>query len=102
MHANGAAVEGRDGRPWVIRGQIHEDRSASKLLRPIREMVGRRSRLFLLPFRVIRILKRQLRERRRAPLAERIVEAPQLTEQHTHAPTVADDVMHAHQEQVIV
>ena len=55
-----------------------------------------------LPVRKVRILHGELRQRRRLPVSERPVERPQLPDEDADRPAVGHDVMHRHQQQVLL
>src|SRR5689334_23373308 len=54
-----------------------------------------------LPQRVVRILNRQLRQRRRPACGERVVQRAQLTHEDSMRPAVRDDVMRRQQQYVL-
>ena len=55
-----------------------------------------------LPHRVVGVLDRQRRQRIGLAAAEGVVERAQLARQHPHRPAVGDDVVHGHQQHVLV
>ena len=55
-----------------------------------------------LPDREVGVLDRRRRERRGTAGGERLVQRPQLAGQHLHGPAVADDVVHAEEEHVLL
>ncbi len=55
-----------------------------------------------LPQRIVGVLHRQGRQRILGTLAEGLVKQTQLTGQHTGGPAVGDDVVHGHQQHMVI
>ncbi len=90
------------GRAWPVRRQVEDGRSPGELLPPVGKLLLQKLALQPLPLPVgkVRILDRQLRQRRGLPSRKRAVEGRQFPEKEFHRPAVRDDVMHGQQQHV--
>ncbi len=97
------ALEPPHRRAWLVRGQLQRGRSTLKLASPERELSVQHVALqpLALPHRMIRVLKRQLRKRRRPLLDARVVQRAHLPDEDVHGPAVGHDVVH-HQHQHVL
>ncbi len=99
-----APPRGGRRRGGAVGGQLQRGRGARQPPAPVAQLPleRRAAQPGALPGREVRVLHRQLGERRRQPLRVRRVQAGHLAHQHAHAPPVADDVVHGEQHHVLV
>ena len=98
------AAEALRRRARPVRGQLQHGGRAGQPLLPERELPlqQRAAQPLALPEREVGVLDRRLRERRGAAGGKRLVERAQLAEEHLHGPAVADDVVHAEEQHVLL
>ncbi len=98
------AGECRDRRPLAIGRQLQQVRRVGKIAPPIAELLiqHRPGELLLLPVAIIRILDRQIFQRRRPVRGKSIVQAEQIAGQDRHRPAVVQNVMQRQQQHVLV
>ena len=98
-----SAPEGAHRRPRAIDRQL-EHGCAGELVPPVREplLEDVPPQPAPLPGGVIRILERELRQRRRFSAHERLVERGELLEEHPDGPPVRDDVVEGQQQHVLL
>jgi hypothetical protein len=103
IHRNRLAPVRPHRRAGMVRRQLQQLRRSRELLRPVRELPIQdlALQLLALPHGVVRVLHRQLGERRLPSRQVRLVQRRQLAEEHPHAPPVADDVVHGKQQHVV-
>ncbi len=88
---------------WLVRGQLQHGRGALELVLPVRELGVEHLILqpLALPHRVVRVLERQLGQRRRQAPRARFVQRSRLAHEDVHRPAVGHDVVH-HQHQHVL
>jgi len=91
----------RPARP--VRRQLQHRRGIAQLSLPIIQLFleHRAGEPFPLPGRIVRILDRQLLQRRRLTRGKRLVQRRQLADEHPHRPAVGNDMVHGQQEHVL-
>ena len=99
---NGGAVERLHRRAREVGRQVETGRRARQLAPPVVELPRQRATAQPLPLPdgEVGVLHRQLRQRRRPPRGEGLVERHQLAQQDLHRPAVGDDVVHRQQQDV--
>src|SRR5215216_859488 len=95
---------GLNGWTWFVERQLDDSGSVSQLRAPVIKLCGEYFTLqpTALPVREVRILKRQLCQRRFFTTHISAVERRHFTHQDTDGPAIADDVMHRHQCHVLL
>ncbi len=91
-------------RARMVRGDLQQRRGAPQLFLPVAELrfQALAAEPVALPHGEVRVLHRQLRQRRGLAPAEGAVEGGRFPHQHAPAPSVADDVVHRQQQHVVV
>ncbi len=93
-----------DGGTGTVRGDLEEGRRPRQALPPVAQLALQRfpGEALPLPDGEVGVLHRELRERRRLPAGERLVEDGDLAHQHVHAPRVADHVVQGEERRVLL
>ncbi|MNK62151.1 hypothetical protein D3C87_813200 [compost metagenome] len=91
-------------RSWTISRQAQQRRSAGQGLLPVITLALQHlaAQPAPLPYRVIRVLQGQRRQRIGLAVAERLIQRHQLMGQHAHRPAVRDDVVHRQQQHMVL
>jgi hypothetical protein len=99
-HRPGGAPVALDRGPGTVGGQLQERRQPGELPAPEGDLAFQDLAVQpgALPHRVVRVLHRQVGERRWPPLGKRRIEVRELADQDPHGPAVADDVMQGQQD----
>src|SRR6476659_4190444 len=89
---------------WFVERQVDDSGSLRQLRAPVIKLCGEHFTLqpTALPVREVRILDRQLCQRRFFTTHISAVERRYFTHQDTDGPAIADDVMHRHQSHVLL
>jgi hypothetical protein len=93
-----------DTRARAVGREREQRRGAGEVPDPVAEPGVEQARrgALLLPHRVVGVLHGQLFKRRVGPAREGVVEDARLADEHPHRPAVADDVVHGHEQEVMV
>ncbi len=104
LEGMGRAAEGLHGRTGLVGGQLQGLGRAAELLLPVAELGFERliAQPVALPHRVVGVLHRQRRELGLHARGEGLIERRQLTDEHAQGPAVGDDVVHRHQQHVLL
>ena len=89
---------------YTVCGQFQQGRRSGKMRLPVIKLALQQIALqpLALPYRVVRVLKRQGCERVRLPFLVGGIQGRQLTSQDTHRPAVGHDMVHGEQQHVFL
>ncbi|KPW87854.1 hypothetical protein ALO92_200012 [Pseudomonas congelans] len=92
------------GRAREIRCCVQQRLLVTQPVTPVLQLTCALARLqpAALPDRIIGVLQRQFRQRGFAALAVRLIAVHELLNHHVHRPAVGDDVVHAHNQHMLI